>query len=129
MNRILNEVKNNVLTDESKWCQEHFAVNKDGMSVHETASTAVSFCMMGACKRAANNLYGKDFEIWHRKFTEDAIAEHDGAINSLLVILLEEDKKGLATFNDDHDRTFAEVMQVFDTAIILTGGYDEESPS
>ena len=85
--------------------------------------------MMGACKRAANNLYGKGFEIWHRQFTEDAIAEHDGAIHSLLVILLEEDKKGLATFNDDHDRTFAEVMQVFDTAIILTGGYDEESPS
>ena len=106
MNRILNEVKNNVLTDESKWCQEHFAVNKDGRSVPETASTATRFCMMGACKRAANNLYGKGFEIWHKQFTEDAIAEHDAAIHSLLVILLEEDKKGLATFNDDHDRTF-----------------------
>ena len=47
MNRILNEVKNNVLTDESKWCQEHFAVNKDGMSVQETASTAVRFLYDG----------------------------------------------------------------------------------
>ena len=28
MNRILNEVKNNVLTDESKWCQQHFAVEQ-----------------------------------------------------------------------------------------------------
>ena len=128
MNRVLNEVKNNVLTDESKWCQEHFAVNKDGRSVVTEASTAVSFCMMGACKKAANNLYGQGFDIWHRKFPEDAIAEHDDAISSLLVILLETNE-GLASFNDAHDRTFAEVMGVIDTAIILTGGSDEESPS
>ena len=124
MNRVLNEVKNNVLTDESKWCQEHFAVNKDGMSVQETASTAVRYCMLGACKKAANNLYGVAFAL--KSVTGNA--DHDDAIHSLLVILLESNE-GLASFNDAHDRTFAEVMGVIDDAIILTGGFDETSPS
>ena len=127
MNRILNEVKNNVLTDESKWCQEHFAVNKAGSSVSETASTATRFCMLGACKKVAMELYNDGQNM----VSEHGLQVYNDAVDAILVVIRGDggDIWGLGSFNDYYARTFDEVMQVFDTAIIMTGGSDEESPS
>ena len=87
-----------LLTDESKWCKYHDAKNKRGKSVSVWSEEACCWCLAGAMIRC----YGIAEEPDTRLRT--AIENRAG-------------HRLLTQFNDDPERTFAEVR-----AVILEAG-------
>jgi hypothetical protein len=101
--QLLKEA-NEVLASEANWTKRAFAKDKDGHTCSTYDNGAVQFCLIGAVTRR----FMKDGP--HRNY--DAYHEAEDAIRKFT-------NKGVTSWNDAPERTFAEVKQVLADAISL----------
>lgn len=106
---MLNDLKvlkkaREILSDPARWTKKTYARTDDGTPVLVSDPLAVKFCTVGACYKAAA-------ELGLPPKTPDAL---------YTVINEEPGFGGVASFNDQTDRTHADVLGLFDKAITRT---------
>lgn len=100
--KIISELKKvkKVISDPTKWLQNKFAVNKEGLSVHATDKDAICFCTIGAFRKVSKKqqiTLSTYPPLYY--FREANGLEH------------------IPTWNDDVDTKHSDVMKAFDKAI------------
>jgi hypothetical protein len=104
--QILKEA-DKVLASETNWVKRAFAKDKDGYTCSTKDNGAVQFCLLGAITRGfMKDGPSRDWDAYHE--AEDALRKF---IN-----------RGITSWNDEPERTFAEVKQVLADAIALVEG-------
>lgn len=91
-----------LLTDNSRWCQNSYARDVEGISVPTLSGEAYSFCLVGALVRC----YEGDGEA-------DLIEERLLAVMNQMGV---DTELGLTEWNDAPGRTFEEVKTVLEQA-------------
>lgn len=91
---------------ERGWCQGCFARDAQGQPIESTDPLAETFCIRGAMRAVAPNDY-------------DVRARAHRHLEDVIIALTDGDCDSIASYNDDPDRTHAEILAVFDAAIAL----------
>ena len=123
----LRVVRDEVLVDDSHWTKNVFARDENGKSVPDfdwqPSKDAVSFCLLGACKRAA----------YLRTKRKEGMSSPAGYAESwraedCLRKNLPRDRKSIPDFNDDPNVDFREVRAFLDFVIGDVSGGTTEAP-
>lgn len=102
---ILMKVRDEILTDESRWTKGPFAKNREGEQVPPEDSAAACWCLAGARRKAAE---GCPNEGWAAREALDAATP-----------------RGFTDFieyNEDEATTFSDIRALLDRAIAATEG-------
>lgn len=104
----LLELARDLIAKPGGWCQRTLARKKGGAATHPQDTSAVSFCMLGACERVASERGGGWFE---RRYRTAAALEK--------TLFFDQDSRpdSLAQWNDCVAKEQAAVVQVFDDTI------------
>lgn len=115
---ILRVVKDEILTTKEAWTQGGYAKDSTGRDVSIQSGKAVSYCLVGACRRAAHVL------SMRHCYTAAYLAE--GCLSDVLAA-----RRGSTIspigFNDAPGRTFEEVRALLDEALGESDGGKAES--
>lgn len=122
--KVLIEMKN-ILSDESKWCQDHSAVTVNGKEVDPNHVHAKKWCLSGAECRAKHHLGLFDPEMsirFHiRHLMADVINSYIEEHNVTLIRNHDDydtyEKSFMATFNDSRQIRYSDVVNVLDLCI------------
>ena len=97
--RLLDNIKKvrDVLSDESKWTQGRYAVDKDNVFIATTHSAACKWCLTGAIWRVARDMKEQNEIVDYLKHK----------INY----------RRLSEFNDAEDTKYQDIVNLLDTAI------------
>lgn len=85
-----------LLTDESKWVQQTYALDEVGNNVYSNNPNATRWCLVGALYRCYGDSSTVLSVIYRKVYT---------AIGNQLI----------SEWNDDPDRTFADIKHLIDT--------------
>ena len=84
-----------LLSDESKWCQGQFAVDKYGNEINQDNKDTVKWCLEGALMHC---YVGQDGDAYYTAYQRISKALTAG--------------QGISSWNDDPARTYAEVYDL-----------------
>lgn len=95
--RLVDRLKKvrELLEKPERWCQKDSAVDADGNFVNARSRKAVAFCLMGAAIHVSESMH----------------------VTGALSDALPENVYGLTYYNDQPERTHADILRVVDQAI------------
>ena len=103
-----------IISEPARWTQGWFGKSAAGLDVSSiTFKDAVSFCALGACRRAYLDIEG-DYAGLAQNF--DDVRAYAGACDALRNCL-PGDREFIARYNDDPKTTHADIVGLFDCAI------------